>query len=923
MRDLTYEISVRGAEQAEAQVARVEQRLVAAGKAGEQASRGIDKFEQSSQRATTVVATTDRATAALQQSAQIATRSIDGLTASTNATATAATKAAQSMYEEARALIQADVATSQMATTTDTATVAQTGLLTQVSAGIAKFAPYAIAAQIVTTALVDWYQAHEEAAVAAETLAAKQDTIARASQIAGVQIRTYAEAVKYLNEHFARTPAFVDHATEALEHWNIAVAKGPLNAQIFAGQDLAKNVADAAKVVQDELGRIGFDTVTRALDLLRQHTVLGDAAFNQWAKDIGLSSVTIAVLREQVQAEDQAQKGAEQATRKHSAELKQQATEAARLAEQMDHLRGRIDALNSANAHFLPPVAYDPLKGNVPGIKPYVDALQHMPPVHIATTIDAPSIEAAIAGAGALGVERIGVVLEKTVYTKGLSAFGRITQGIPQLLQQAFTGGGGFKGFAQALSSQIGEAFGGKLFTAGGPLNGVGNKLAGLFGDSFGLALPDITQALGALVGPVLGKLWGVLKDAFGGPSKQELEGREVVRQFESRFSSPEEMINRVGAAYVAHGKKAEDAQAAIQRLWADEKLGAEATRQALAEINAELDRQSEISDAIHAQGFQSQDEIRHQAEIANAAYEAMASQMYDEATHTGQFTEHQVTQAYHHYQELLAQLEGDAGEAARAWLKVHDAAAAGVAGPVSALQSQMQQLRQSIANEAPEAVKGVIETQVEGQIAALAAQMKDQQEALTRASEQAAQTSTENMSDATDQITNDFGIAADDIILQFDDAADRFHNGFTDAADSAARAIRGIIGDIDLTIPVHFTVDPLNLPSPSPGPTPLVMDEGGYGRTTGPTWFYSGGNEDWAFSGEGKTFATGVAPPMRAPSQPGTVVHMVVNAVDAESFKSLADRHAVVIAKAALQGIQANGKAFNTYRTVTKQAVR
>jgi uncharacterized protein YecT (DUF1311 family) len=41
----------------------------------------------------------------------------------------------------------------------------------------------------------------------------------------------------------------------------------------------------------------------------------------------------------------------------------------------------------------------------------------------------------------------------------------------------------------------------------------------------------------------------------------------------------------------------------------------------------------------------------------------------------SGQYTrEPRSTRPIVHYQELLAQLEGAAGEAARAWLKIHDA---------------------------------------------------------------------------------------------------------------------------------------------------------------------------------------------------------------------------------------------------------
>jgi hypothetical protein len=334
--------------------------------------------------------------------------------------------------------------------------------------------------------------------------------------------------------------------------------------------------------------------------------------------------------------------------------------------------------------------------------------------------------------------------------TLGNSFLGWI-ESIPQLLQSAFTGGGGFSGALQALESKIGGDIGGSLFKAGGVLSSLGGKLSQALGnilgkgvgDAIGLALPGIGQAIGALLGPLASKLTFFFQDLFGGPSKKELEGRVVVGDFEKQFASTADMINKVGAAYIANGKSAAQAQAAIQKLWAAEKQGAEATKKALEEINAELSRQQEITDAIHGEGFQSQDEIRHAADIAGAAHDEMAS-------HPDQYTEAQIDAAYRHYQELLAQLEGAAGAAARAWLEAHKAADDAAAASSEAMQSaeadlkglidQRNALAKGIAAEAPEEVMGVIEAQQRGELAVLDKQIQEKADAYAQLAQETGQ---------------------------------------------------------------------------------------------------------------------------------------------------------------------------------------
>ena len=292
-----------------------------------------------------------------------------------------------------------------------------------------------------------------------------------------------------------------------------------------------------------------------------------------------------------------------------------------------------------------------------------------------------------------------------------------------------------------------------------------------------------------------------------------------VVEDFERQFGSVEDMINRVGDAYRANGKTAEEAQAAIQRMWAAEKMGAEATRLAVAAITEELKRQGEIADAIHGQGFQSQDELTHAADIANAAYQEMLR--------SGQYTQAQVEDAYRHYQEALSKIEGAAGAAAKAWMEAHQASDGAMQASSEAMQSaendlksligKRDQLAAGIAAEAPEAIMGVIEAQQRGQLAVLDDEIARKAEAYANLAEETGQK----------------------------------------MAEAIVRALEGIRLN-PITVPVTYDYGGIN-PNPA-SIDPIPMASGGAFRVTKPTLFLAGeaGPEDAVFSGANRSLRGG-----------------------------------------------------------------
>ncbi len=304
------------------------------------------------------------------------------------------------------------------------------------------------------------------------------------------------------------------------------------------------------------------------------------------------------------------------------------------------------------------------------------------------------------------------------------------------------------------LASISGQALGGIIrdFAKGADAIAIGYKAVHTLGDAGASAFSKIaatTDLISAGIQTV--KAIADLLKGIGGPSQAELAGRNIVAGLEQQFGSTADFINRVGDAYETIGKTREQAQKDIKAAWDAERQGAEATTEAVNKLNEALKRASEIDSVIGSEGIKSHDELVHAADIANAAYEKIAA-----GVATGQYTAEQATKAYLAYQQALAD-SGDA--AAQAWIKAHDAATAateaGTHGLDTALGkaetelqgliSQHDQLTKGIAAEAPEAVKGVIQTQQEAALKVLDAQIADK----AAAYEQLAKDTGQSMADA------------------------------------------------------------------------------------------------------------------------------------------------------------------------------
>ena len=96
---------------------------------------------------------------------------------------------------------------------------------------------------------------------------------------------------------------------------------------------------------------------------------------------------------------------------------------------------------------------------------------------------------------------------------------------VGQVLGAAFTGGGGWRGAAQALGVQVGDALSSALSATVARMAGTG--ITGALRGALSAVLPGIGGAVSALVGWLGGKLAGI-----GGPSKAERAARQQTDSF-------------------------------------------------------------------------------------------------------------------------------------------------------------------------------------------------------------------------------------------------------------------------------------------------------------------------------------------------------------------------------------------------------
>lgn len=332
--------------------------------------------------------------------------------------------------------------------------------------------------------------------------------------------------------------------------------------------------------------------------------------------------------------------------------------------------------------------------------------------------------------------------------------------GLNDIFQRAFEGGGGVTGAVKSFAT---------------------NFAAGLL-DMIPVIGPYLSQFAGAIVSG-LSKLFGNL---FGGPSEEELAGRDLVSSFEDDIAknltaqqrleaggeSWKETVIGVRDAYREVGLSEQQALDDVSRLWDASKEGPEAVKRVIDEISAHLDDAKRHQEALNDETAKGGDAAKEAATQSNAVLDA--------------------------------------------------------------LMKRREDLAASVANEAPEEVMGVIESQTRGQIAALDTAIEQQQSELER---QAAE--------------------------------------LADTIESELNDINPDIVTIDYEYRLHG-LPPWTQDFPGSGelPEPIPMATGGMGTVTRPTLFMAGesGPEHFQFTPVGRSGSGG--------SQAPTVINNYFNGI-------------------------------------------
>lgn len=310
---------------------------------------------------------------------------------------------------------------------------------------------------------------------------------------------------------------------------------------------------------------------------------------------------------------------------------------------------------------------------------------------------------------------------------------------------------------------------------------GGGALAGGLLGAEIGTSVfPGVGTALGFGIGATAGAIIGIYR-AFKGVSDEVKAARKAVGEFETSLWSSLTAAQALEAggqgwaattigvrdAYLAAGLSIADADAAVRRLWESANQGPEATAAAQAAIQSIINRNKEIMDSIHQNGWTTQEELQAVADKAKAVYEFMLR--------SGKYSAEQVAEAWQqsaHAQAVAlgdaAAIAADAAEAAgfktrdqleqiaakakstyeymrdsglytsaevqRAWEAMNDAqltAFDGATDSIDALEAKFKSLSDSIADEAPEAVMGVIEAQTRAEMELLQKRMDEQRKSM------------------------------------------------------------------------------------------------------------------------------------------------------------------------------------------------
>ena len=298
-------------------------------------------------------------------------------------------------------------------------------------------------------------------------------------------------------------------------------------------------------------------------------------------------------------------------------------------------------------------------------------------------------------GLAVQGLPNVPVPDFKSLGDKVLASFGRALEGLGGVIVGAIQGGGDV---ARAAFASIGASLGNDLGAA------ISKGLGGTLGKVLGGFAGPLGGLLGSALGGVVGKLFGGNDTKKGRESFARSMGFPSLAAMNAELQKMGEEGQRLFDIGVNRiGKK----DAAANQAWID------SVRELFAQQN---DAVSNLPPGVA--GFPTRAELQQAAQDAGAAYAYMRD--------SGLYTADVLQQAWQQWQDALV-ASGDAGAIAAAKLK----------DELKKLSDEYDSLAQSVAQEAPEEVMGVVEAQQRAQMAALEAQ-KAALEAQMENSEQA-----------------------------------------------------------------------------------------------------------------------------------------------------------------------------------------
>lgn len=355
-------------------------------------------------------------------------------------------------------------------------------------------------------------------------------------------------------------------------------------------------------------------------------------------------------------------------------------------------------------------------------------------------------------------------------------ASNKVLSAIPDLFIKAFTGGGGVEGALKAIGTLIFK----EIIEPLTKMSTTSTSASGSVSTAFnlvGIAASAATVGIGLLVSHIVAAD-SAMKSARQSAkewSNALIENATAAELAGAGNDHNSQIIAVIRSRYEEMGYSVQEADDALTQLWNAQQDGPEELVAAMNRVNKVFDHQKEITEQIRAQFGPSKIEYQSLADTAKEVYEYMLR--------TGQYTAEQLAAAFEASADAQRRANGDAAQTSadaaadagyktraeleataqkaqetyeymrdsgeytaaeiqKAWKAAQDAqneAYDDATSSITDLVNQYQTLADSISDEAPEEVMGVIESQTRGQMAALKAQGEEALKAAGSSAEEAA----------------------------------------------------------------------------------------------------------------------------------------------------------------------------------------